>query len=68
MESSAPEGADGLLGACGLTVSVMRPMGEVTVGGRRYEARVELGTLERGEPVRVVGRAGRTLIVARDHK
>jgi membrane-bound ClpP family serine protease len=42
-------------------------MGEVELGGRRYEARADLGGLERGEQVRVVGRSGRTLIVAR-HK
>lgn len=54
-------------GAVGVTVSALRPMGEVELGGRRYEARADLGGLERGEQVRVVGRSGRTLIVAR-HK
>lgn len=52
-------------GASGVTVSALRPMGEVEVEGRRYEARADLGSLERGEAVRVVGRSGRTLIVAR---
>lgn len=52
-------------GSSGVTVSALRPMGEVEVGGRRYEARADLGSLERGETVRVVGRSGRTLIVAR---
>lgn len=64
----APEGADQLLGATGVAVSALRPMGEVEVGGRRYEARADLGALERGETVRVVGRSGRTLIVAHDKK
>ena len=50
-------------GAAGVTVSALRPMGEVEVDGRRYEARADLGGLERGQPVRVVGRSGRTLIV-----
>lgn len=58
--------ADALVGARGRTVSVMRPMGEVEIGGRRHEARAALGTLERGEPVLVTGRMGRTLIVERD--
>ena len=57
---------DSLLGAHGRTVSVMRPMGEVEIAGRRHEARAADGALERGEPVRVTGRAGRVLIVERD--
>lgn len=65
-EAAAPEGGDGLLGASGVAVSAMRPMGEVEVAGRRHEARADLGSLERGEKVRVVGRSGRVLIVARD--
>lgn len=65
-DSGAPEGGDGLLGASGVTVSALRPMGEVEVAGRRHEARADLGSLERGEKVRVVGRSGRTLIIARD--
>jgi len=56
----------GLLGARGRTVSVMRPMGEVEIAGRRHEARAALGALERDEPVRVTGRTGRVLIVERD--
>lgn len=65
-ESAAPEGGDGLLGARGLAVSMMRPMGEVEIAGRRHEARAALGSLERGEAVRVVGRSGRMLIVEAD--
>ena len=57
---------DALLGARGRTVSAMRPMGEVEIAGRRHEARVATGALERDEPVRVTGRAGRVLIVERD--
>lgn len=65
-ESSAPEGGDGLLGAHGYTISVLRPMGAVEVAGRRHEAKAALGSLERGEAIRVVGRSGRTLIVERE--
>lgn len=65
--TEAPGGAgDSLLGARGRTVSVMRPMGEVEIAGRRHEARAAVGALERDEPVRVTGRAGRVLIVERD--
>ncbi len=58
--------AESLIGARGRTVSVLRPMGEVEIEGRRHEARAALGTLERDEPVRVTGRAGRILIVERE--
>jgi membrane-bound serine protease (ClpP class) len=57
---------DSWLGARGRTVSVMRPMGEVEIDGRRHEARAAVGALERDEPVRVVGRSGRVLIVERE--
>jgi membrane-bound serine protease (ClpP class) len=58
--------AAGLLGARGRTVSVLRPMGEVEIEGRRHEARAALGSLERDEPVRVTAVSGRVVIVERD--
>lgn len=51
------------LGSVGQTVSALRPMGEVEVDGQRHEARASLGSLDRDQAVRVVGRSGRTLIV-----
>jgi membrane-bound serine protease (ClpP class) len=68
VDSRGAEAADDLCGALGVAVSVLRPMGEVEVAGRRYEARADLGALERGDVVRVVGRSGRTLIVALEVK
>ncbi len=65
-EAAAPEGGDGLLGATGTAVSALRPMGEVEIAGRRHEARADLETLERGDPVRVIGRSGRTLLVEKE--
>lgn len=65
-DASGGMSADTLIGARGRTVSVMRPMGEVEIEGRRHEARAALGSLERDEPVRVTGRMGRILIVERD--
>ncbi len=57
---------DAWLGLRGRTVSVLRPMGEVEIQGRRHEARAALGSIERDEIVRVTGRSGRVLIVERD--
>ncbi len=68
VDGRGSEGVDDLFGAVGVAVSVLRPMGEVEVSGRRYEARADLGALERGDAVRVVGRAGRTLIVTSEVK
>jgi membrane-bound serine protease (ClpP class) len=65
-DASGGMSADALLGARGRTVSVLRPMGEVEIDGRRHEARAAIGSLERDEPVRVTGRMGRTLIVERE--
>lgn len=65
-DAAAPEGGDGLLGSTGVAVSALRPMGEVEVAGRRHEARADLGTLERGDRVRVIGRSGRVLLVAKE--
>lgn len=66
MGGAATAGGDELIGVRGRTVSDLRPMGEVEIAGRRHEARAALGAMDRGEPVRVVARAGRTLVVERD--
>ncbi len=55
--------ADELIGARGVAVSALRPGGEVEVAGRRYEAHVEVGSVEFGEEVVVRGRTGFGLIV-----
>lgn len=61
------EGADvdTLLGAEGLAVSDLRPSGQVEVSGRRYEARVAVGIVSKGDAIRVVGRSDFSLIVER---
>jgi membrane-bound serine protease (ClpP class) len=40
-----------LVGRTGVAATGLRPGGQVEVDGRRYEARVEIGAIERGRPV-----------------
>lgn len=44
-------------GETGTVTRTLRPGGEVEIGGRRFEARVLVGTLPRGARVRVIRRA-----------
>lgn len=55
-------GADGMalmppVGSRGIAIGPLRPSGEVEINGKRYEARVSVGTLARGEPIEVIRRA-----------
>jgi membrane-bound serine protease (ClpP class) len=62
----APEAAGevaGLVGQRGLAVTVLRPSGQVEIGGRRYEATVEVGAVDAGDTVIVRGRTDFALIV-----
>jgi membrane-bound serine protease (ClpP class) len=54
VEVSAPLRA--LVGREGVAATALRPGGQVEIDGRRYEARVEIGVIERGAPI--VVRAG----------
>lgn len=62
-----PAGAasDPLVGAEGVALTAMFPSGEVEVGGRRYQAQVELGHVAAGERIVVKARAGFGLVVER---
>jgi membrane-bound serine protease (ClpP class) len=54
----APEAASGLadlIGQRGVAVTALRPGGQVEVGGRRYEAQVEVGAIDRGAAIVVTG-------------
>jgi membrane-bound serine protease (ClpP class) len=62
-----PASADPLIGRRGVAVSALRPSGQVEVDGERHEARIEVGALERGAAIRVVGREGFGLRVEEDH-
>jgi membrane-bound serine protease (ClpP class) len=51
---TAPEGAEEattLIGRQGVVTTPLRPGGEVEIDGRRYQAQVELGSVEAGTPV-----------------
>ena len=53
---SADEGlALPAVGATGVAVNDLRPLGDVDIGGRRFEARSRFGTIARGSRVVVVG-------------
>ncbi len=60
---AAESEAAALLGREGVAVTALRPSGQVELGGRRYEARVEVGAVERGRPVVVRGYTDFGLIV-----
>jgi len=54
-----------LVGRSGVAVTALRPSGQVEVGGRRFEAKVEVGSIDVGEPVVVRGRTDFGLVVER---
>ena len=57
------EAQESLVGLDGVAATGLFPSGQVEINGRRYEARVEVGTLLPGAHVRVVRRAGFNLVV-----
>lgn len=56
---------DALVGAEGIAVTALRPSGQIEIGGRRFEAKIEVGSIDPGESVRVRGRTDFGLIVER---
>ncbi|HEY8993348.1 MAG TPA: ATP-dependent Clp protease proteolytic subunit, partial [Lacunisphaera sp.] len=54
-----------LVGQQGVAVTMLRPSGQIEVGGRRYEAKVEVGGIDTGQAVIVKGRTDFGLIVER---
>ncbi len=62
----APEAAhevEGLIGQRGVAVTVLRPSGQIEIGGRRFEATVEVGVVDAGDAIIVRGRTDFALIV-----
>jgi membrane-bound serine protease (ClpP class) len=55
---------DSVVGQGGSAVTDLRPSGKVVVGGRRYDARAEVGFVAAGAPIRVVKRQGLELVVS----
>ncbi len=58
-----PNEAAALVGHEGVTVTALRPSGQVEIDGRRFEARVEVGAIARGRPIVVRGYKDFGLIV-----
>jgi len=56
------------IGSKGVVVSDMHPLGTVEVEGHRFEAKVDVGTLSKGEPIIVTGYRNFHLAVAKDMK
>ena len=56
-------GEDSLLGQKGETVSELRPLGKVRIGGKKMAARAETGSIPEGIPVSVVKFTGMELVV-----
>lgn len=54
---------DSLVGRRGVAVTMLRPSGQVQIDGRRYEAMVEVGGIDTGEPIVVAGHSAFGLIV-----
>ena len=52
-----------LIGRRGVAVTVLRPSGQIEIGGRRFEATVEVGAVDAGDAVIVRGRTDFALIV-----
>jgi len=52
-----------LVGREGVAVTSLFPSGQVEIDGRRHEARLEVGFVEAGTPVRVLRRTDFGLIV-----
>jgi len=57
------EEEEALVGREGVAATSLFPSGQVEIDGRRYEARLEVGFIEAGAPIRVVRRTGFNLIV-----
>lgn len=51
------------VGSTGVVVGPLHPLGEVEIEGRRYQATVPIGSLDRGTPVVVVGYRHFSLLV-----
>jgi len=64
-EAEAEADAAALVGREGVVTTPLRPAGEVEIDGRRYQAQVELGTVEAGATVVVVDRTDFGLKVER---
>lgn len=61
-------GAESMVGATGVALSPLAPLGQVKLHGETWKARTEEGELPKDERVEVLGTDGLTLIVRRQEK
>lgn len=54
------------VGAVGRVVAPLHPLGDVEIEGKRYQATVAIGSLDRATPIRVVGYRSFNLLVEKD--
>jgi len=54
---------EALIGREGVAATSLFPSGQIEIDGHRYEARLEVGFVEEGTPIRIVRRTGFNLIV-----
>lgn len=62
-DGSVVQATTSIVGKRGIAATTLRPSGQIDIEGRRYEARVEVGTVVAGTPVVVVRRTDFELIV-----
>ena len=55
--AGAVTGHGSIVGETGIAATALFPSGQVDIGGRRYEARLDMGFADAGTKVKVTGRA-----------
>lgn len=65
--SSEARSEPSLIGALGHAVTALFPSGEIEINGRRYDARINLGTIPPGTPVKVIS-VGEFELKVEEHK
>ncbi len=65
---AAASGLEALVGRRGVAATALHPGGQVEIGGERYEARVEVGSVDAGAAVIVRGRTDFGLIVEKSER
>jgi membrane-bound serine protease (ClpP class) len=63
LAQSQLESVSAVVGQRGVAATALMPSGQVEVAGGRYEARVEVGSIEQGAKIVVVRRTGFSLVV-----
>ena len=65
-DPSAAKGKSGNVGDFGITVTELYPVGRVEIQGKLYDARSNIGKIEKGEKIKVIKKEGFELLVERE--